>query len=138
MYAFRTAGEPLSVLLFDRTGFLMGTRFPIAFLLVMAIPAFAAVVDRTAVTVGNKVITESEILRRIRLTAFQQGLQPDFSDASRRLAVQRLIDLKLVEREMDLGHYERATPELAGSLADAFAAEHFRSSPEALRLALGA
>ncbi len=119
----------------------MQTRLSIA-LFVAAIlpafgtPAFGTIVDRTAVTVGNKVITESEILRRIRLTAFQQGQQPDFSDASRRQAAERLIELKLVEREMELGHYERATPELAGSLTDAFAREHFRSSAEALGLAL--
>lgn len=114
----------------------MRTRFSFICLLVFALPAFAAIVDRTAVTVGTKVITESEILRRIRLAAFQNGLQPDFSEASRQATAQRLIDLKLVEREMDLGHYARTTPERAKALVDAFTAEHFRSSAEALRLAL--
>ena len=96
----------------------------------------AAIVDRTAITVGPKVITDSEITRRIRLAAFQNGQLPEFTDKTRRDAAQRLVDLKLVEREMDLGHYVRATPEKSKALMDAFTAEHFHSSPEALRIAL--
>jgi len=104
--------------------------------LATALMASAAIVDRAAITVGNQVITESEIVRRIRLQAFQSGMLPDFSDKSRRETAQRLIDLKLVQREMDLGRYERTTPERPLAMVDAFAAEHFRSSSEALRLAL--
>lgn len=102
----------------------------------LALTMNAAIVDRTAVTVGTKVITESEILRRIRLQAFQAGEFPVINDAARKEAAQRLIDLKLVEREMELGHYARTAPERAKALVDAFAAEHFQSSPEALRIAL--
>ncbi len=92
--------------------------------------------DRIAITFGAKVITESEIVRRIRLAAFQNGQLPDYSDTARREAAQRLIDLKLIEREMEVGHYSRTPPEQAKTLLDAFTAEHFRSSPDALRLAL--
>lgn len=102
----------------------------------MIAPSFAVILDRAAITVGTKVITESEIVRRIRLTAFQNGVPPDFSTASRREAAQRLIDLKLVEREMDLGHYERTSPERAGELLAAFTADRYGSGAEALRLAL--
>jgi hypothetical protein len=104
----------------------------------IAVPASAVVVDRTAITVGNRVITNSEITRRIRLTAFQNGALPDFSLASRRETAQRLIDLKLVEREMDLGHYTRTSPAAAAELLNAFTVEHFQSSPEAVRLSLAA
>jgi hypothetical protein len=105
-------------------------------MLLIGATMFAAIVDRTAITVGPKVITDSEITRRIRLAAFQNGQLPEFNDKTRREAAQRLVDLKLVEREMDLGHYVRATPDKAKTLMDAFTAEHFRSSPEALRIAL--
>jgi hypothetical protein len=71
------------------------------------------IVDRVAITVGNKVITESEIDLRIRLTAFENDEKPDTSLASRRQAAERLIDQKLVEREMDIGRYPRAVPEAA-------------------------
>ena len=93
--------------------------------------------DRTAITVGNKVITDSEITRRIRLAAFQNGQLSDLSLASRREAAQRLIDLKLVEREMDLGHYTRTSPADAAQLLATFTTEHFQSSPE-VRLSLAA
>jgi hypothetical protein len=114
----------------------MLTRRSLACLLWLAPAAFAVIVDRIAITVGTKVITESEIIRRIRLAAFQNGQVPDFSDTSRREAAQRLIDLKLVESEMDLGNYTRTPPARAKALLDAFTTQHFRSSPEALRLAL--
>jgi hypothetical protein len=76
-----------------------------------AFPAFAVIVDRIAITVGNKVITDSEIDLRIRLTAFENGEKPDFSPAARKVAADRLIDQKLVEREMDVGHYPRLKAE---------------------------
>jgi prophage tail gpP-like protein len=88
----------------------MGT---IAIWLMAAAPLGAVIVDRVAITVGNKVITESEIDLRIRLTAFENDEKPDFSLASRRRAAQRLIDQKLVEREMDVGRYPRVAPEAA-------------------------
>ncbi len=71
------------------------------------------IVDRVAITVGNKVITESEIDLRIRLTAFEGDEKPDFSLAARRQAAGRLIDQKLVEREMDIGRYPRVAPQTA-------------------------
>ena len=71
----------------------------------LAIPALATIVDRIAITLGPQVITDSEIDQRIRLTAFENGEQPDFSPASRKQAAQRLIDEKLVEHEMTVGHY---------------------------------
>ena len=66
-----------------------------------------AIVDRVAVSVGTRVITSSEIDLRIRLTAFENGEKPVFDAGTRKVAVERLIDQKLVEREMDVGHYPR-------------------------------
>jgi hypothetical protein len=71
----------------------------------LTLPAVATIVDRIAVSIGSQVITDSEIDQRIRLTAFENGEQPDFSAASRKQAAQRLIDEKLVEREMSIGRY---------------------------------
>lgn len=74
-------------------------------LAILVTPALATIVDRIAITVGSQVITASEIDQRIRLTAFENGDQPDFSPASRKQAAQRLIDEKLVEHEMTIGRY---------------------------------
>ena len=86
-----------------------------------AVPLGAVIVDRVAITVGNKVITESEIDLRIRLTAFEGDEKPDFSLAARRQAAQRLIEQKLVEREMDVGRYPRVAPEAAKQVTAAAA-----------------
>jgi hypothetical protein len=114
----------------------MRTQRAVLGILLATVTASGAIVDRTAVSVGNRVITESQIVRRIRLQAFQAGDFPVINDKTRREAAQRLIDLKLVEHEMDLGHYATTPPERAKALVDAFTAEHFQSSPDALRIAL--
>lgn len=116
----------------------MRTALLTPLLLAAALPAPAVIVDRSAITVGNKVITDSDIVRRIRLAAFQNGVVPDFSLAARREAAQRLIDLKLVDREMDVGNYVRTSPAQAAKLLTAFTAQHFKGDAEALRMALAA
>jgi hypothetical protein len=87
-------------------------------LLVVLLPmvALGVIVDRVAIAVGDKIITESEIDLRIRLTAFQNEEKADFSLASRRRAAGQLIDQRLIEREMDLGHYPRLDPGARGAL----------------------
>jgi hypothetical protein len=110
----------------------------VACLLAFAASVNAVIVDRAVIAVGNKVITDSEITRRIRLAAFQNGVRPDLTLAARREAAQRLIDLKLVEREMDLGNYVRTSPAQTAELLKAFTAEHYKSNAEAVRLALAA
>ena len=91
-------------------------------IVMLAVPALTTIVDRIAITVGNKVITDSEIDQRIRLTAFESGDKPDFSLAARKAAADRLIDQKLVEREMEVGHYPRLKAETTAT--DAAARDH--------------
>ena len=98
--------------------------------------ASAVIVDRVAIAVGNKVITDSEIEQRIRLTAFQNGEKPDFSTAVRRAAAERLINQKIVEREMDVGHYPLLPEERRKELLNDYAKENFHGDAEALRQAL--
>lgn len=90
------------------------------------------IVDRVAVSVGNRVITASEIELRIRLTAFENGGQPAFDLASRKTAVERLIDQKLVEHEMDLGHYPHSAPVQSGPAPEAAELAKYRISSEDL------
>ena len=60
----------------------------------------AEVIDQIAVVVGNSVITESEILREIRLTAFLNGAPLDFSPAAKRKTAERLVEQRLVANEI--------------------------------------
>jgi hypothetical protein len=84
----------------------------------------AAVVDRVAVVIGKTVITESEVLQEIRLTAFQTGRPLDFSPAARRAAAERLVDQQLIRKEMEIGHYPQPTPAEVEAMYRQFRNEH--------------
>jgi hypothetical protein len=98
--------------------------------------ARAVIVDRIAISAGDKIITESEIDLRIRLTAFQNREKPDFSLASRRRAAQQLIDQKLIEREMDVGHYPRLDVIGRKALLTDYEKTGYKSDPVSLAKAL--
>ena len=73
------------------------------------------IIDRIAVTVDNRVITESEIIRQIRIAAFLNDEQPDLSAANKRVTADRLVEQALIRRELDTSRYAAqgalATPE---------------------------
>jgi hypothetical protein len=98
--------------------------------------AGAVIVDRIAVSVGARVITDSEIEQRIRLTAFQNGVKPDFSAAARRTAAEMLIDGKIVQREMDVGHYPKLAEPQRRQLLIGYARTNFKGDQAALNGAL--
>ena len=108
----------------------------LALALLLALPSAAVVVDRIAIAAGNKVITDSEIELRIRLTAFQNGDKPVFTPEARKKAAQLLIDQKLVEREMDVGHYPRLNQDARKQLLADYATTNYKSDPAAMRRAL--
>src|SRR5438477_7552515 len=97
-----TEREPPAIFLFDRSNVLSRRRpFPLVFLwLALAIAASATIIDRVSVSVGNRVITASELDRQIRVTAFQNGVKPDFSPAARRATADRMVEQKLIQREL--------------------------------------
>jgi len=63
------------------------------------------IIDRIAVSVGNQVITTDQINDEIRVTAFLNHAQPDFSAAEKKKAAERLIEQALIRREMEVSHY---------------------------------
>jgi hypothetical protein len=70
------------------------------------------------VSVGNSVITTSDVDREIRVTAFQNGARPDFTPANRRATAQRMVQQKLIRREMELSHYPLPGPMEADTLLE--------------------
>ncbi len=70
--------------------------------------AQTALLDRLAASVNNKAITEDEVIEEIRVTAFLNRQEPDFSPDARRAATERLIDQYLVRQEIDIGGYPPA------------------------------
>lgn len=74
-----------------------------------AAPASPEIIDRVAVTVDNQVITLSQVMNDIRVTAFLNGKPPDFSSGNRRATADRLVEVLLISREMEVAHYPQPT-----------------------------
>ena len=58
-----------------------------------------------AISVGNQVITESQIDEEVRVTAFLNNEKVDLSADQKKKAAARLIEQALIKREMDLSRY---------------------------------
>ena len=108
----------------------------IAALSLIALSLGAVIVDRIAITVGSKVITDSEIDLRLRLTAFENGDRPDFSLTARKRAADRLVDQKIVEREMDVGHYPHLNDETPALLLANYIQTYYKSDAAGLDRAI--
>jgi len=83
-------------------------------LLLLAPLAMPEILDRIAVTVGYSVITEGEIVRQIRLIAFQNGEKPDLSPQNKRKTADKLVEQLLVRKEIQANKYmsvESAEPD---------------------------
>ncbi len=92
------------------------------------LPAPGAIVDRTAIVVGKRVVKDSDIQRDLRITSFLNGQQPDFGVASRKSAAARLIDQELIREQIRSGRYPvaletEADQLLAQTKKDRFASE---------------
>ena len=65
----------------------------------------AEIIDRIAVTVGDRVISEQQVLHEIRIAAFLDRTSPNVSAAAKRDAAERLVKQELIRREMEETHY---------------------------------
>lgn len=71
----------------------------------------AEIIDRIVITVGNQVITQSQVDNEIRVTAFLNREKVDLNIDTKKQAAGRLIEQALIKREMDLSRYP--LPELS-------------------------
>jgi peptidyl-prolyl cis-trans isomerase SurA len=65
----------------------------------------AEIIDRLAVSVGNRAITVSDVERQLRVSAFLSGVKPDLGLENRRKAAEAMVDQKLVSRELETARY---------------------------------
>jgi hypothetical protein len=70
--------------------------------------AAAELVDCVAATVDRQVITLGRIIIENRLAAFQEGRQPDQSPEARRRTAERLVDRRLLLREIEISGFPQA------------------------------
>ena len=88
----------------------------------------AEIIDRVAVSVERKVITESELLRQIRITAFLNGERPDFSAATKRSVADRLVEQTLIRREIETTGY--VVPQNTSGSFEQFRRGRFKTDEE--------
>jgi len=70
-------------------------------LLVPATGLRSETIDRIAVSVGNRVITTSDLDRQTRISAFLSGAKPLRSAAARRAMAERMVEQTLIRRELE-------------------------------------
>jgi len=103
---------------------------PTLFVLIVALPAFADIIDRIAASVGNRVIAVSDLDREIRVAAFLDGVQPDFSPAAKRATAERMIEQKLIRRELETSRYPVPDPSEVEPVLAEFREQHFKDDEE--------
>jgi hypothetical protein len=72
-------------------------------------------------------VKESDIKLDIRVTSFLNNENPDFSLASQRKALNRLIDQVFIRREIELGDYPTATLQQADQQLESVKKERFKT-----------
>jgi SurA N-terminal domain len=83
------------------------------------------IIDRIAVSVGNQAITASELDREIRVEAFLNRTPPDFSPAARRAAADRMVEQRLILRELENAHYPSPADSEIDPILDKFKQDNF-------------
>jgi hypothetical protein len=119
-------------------GLFAGRRFDMGvFFLIWIATGMAAgqtvkpfVIDRVAVVVGNTAITETEVLREVRLTEFMNGQALDMGPKERRAAAERLVDQQLIRKEMATGTYTMPADAEAAEMLRDFRQQRFASETE--------
>ena len=86
-------------------------------------PGLAETLDRIAVSVGQEVITESQVIQDLRVAAFLDRKPVDLSGAARRQSAERLVDQLLIQREAVDSHVTLPSTEAAAGLVAPYAAE---------------
>lgn len=95
----------------------------------------AEIIDRIAVSVGNQAITASDIEREIRVTAFLNRTEPDLSAAARRTTADRMVEQRLILRELENSRYPTPAASEIEPILEKFKQDNFPSD-EAYRRSL--
>lgn len=90
----------------------------------------AEILDRIAVSVGNRVITATDLDREIRVTAFLNGAKPDLSAANKRATAERMVDQKLIRHELETSRYPVPAASEVEPELDAFRKRYFTSDAD--------
>jgi hypothetical protein len=95
--------------------------------LFLPLAASAVIIDRIAVSVGNRVVTTLDVDREIRVTAFLDGRKPDFGKAAKKATADRLVDQQLIRGELEYSRYPAPSAAEIAPLLEQFKSKYFAS-----------
>jgi hypothetical protein len=95
----------------------MRSRLHLA-ILAAAVTCQAEIIDRIAVTVGKLVISQSEVIRDLRVAALLDQKPIDLSGEQRRKTADRLVDQSLILQEADFTRAPSPTAEEAADMLE--------------------
>jgi hypothetical protein len=95
-----------------------------------ACAARAEIIDRIAVSVGNRVVTAADLDREIRVSAFLQGKKLDLSPEVKRATAERMVEQKLIQRELETARYPVPSADSIAPSIDDFKKRNFKSEEE--------
>lgn len=104
---------------------------------ILPLPVSADIIDRIAVSVGNRVITTSDLDREIRVTAFLNGTEPDFTPAAKRATAERMVEQKIVRNELETSRYPVPTASEVEPELEQFQKKYFQGDEDYRRALAG-
>jgi hypothetical protein len=102
-------------------------------LLLLPALAGAEIIDRIAVSVGNRVISLSDIDRQIRVSAFLDGAKPDLAPANRKAVADRMVEQKLIRRELETSRFPVPSAAEVEPMLEKFKQEHYPNTADFAR-----
>jgi peptidyl-prolyl cis-trans isomerase SurA len=99
-------------------------------LLAIGALAHGDIIDRIAVSVGNRVITQSDVDRALRVAAFQDGVKADFSAARKQAAAEAMIEQKLIQNELENSRYPLPDSAELTPAIEQFKKQHFKNDQD--------
>jgi hypothetical protein len=99
-------------------------------LVCLAFLLHAEIIDRIAVSVGNQAITTSDLERETRVTAFLNRSQPDFSPAALRATADRMVEQRLILRELENSRYPVPAAAEIDPILEKFKKDNFAGDEE--------
>jgi len=125
------AHQPFSIFVFYWTDVLKRLNTVRLFAaLALTLSTHAELIDRIAVSVGNRVITQNDLERQIRVVAFQNGVKPDLSPANKRAVAEKMIQQKLIQIDLETSRYPQPVPAELVPAIEEFKKTHFMDSAE--------
>jgi hypothetical protein len=103
---------------------------PVLAALLVLSQLYSAVVDRVAIVIDKKVVTESEVTDELRLTEFLNNQPLELGAQARREAAERLVDQELIRRELEISGYPPPSANEADALLRKFRQDRFHSLAE--------